>query len=114
MHELGTIQYVIKAVEAVCVEQELRQVASVTLEIGEVSGILPEFLTDCWKWAVERTRYLKGAELKIAPIEAVTYCESCGETYPTVKYAKVCPHCQSGSTYLLTGNEYNIREIEAS
>ena len=27
--------------------------------------------------------------------------------------AKVCPYCHSDSTYLLTGNEYIIKEIEA-
>ena len=52
MHEVGTVLYVIRAVEKVCVENDLSEVGAVTLEIGEVSGILPEFLQDCWKWAV--------------------------------------------------------------
>ena len=41
MHEVGTVLYVIRAVEKVCVENDLSEVAAVTLEIGEVSGILP-------------------------------------------------------------------------
>lgn len=72
-------------------ENHLTQVASVTLEVGEVSGIIPYYLTDCWKWAVEKSQYLKGAELKIETLPAVTYCEDCKQTYPTVKYAKICP-----------------------
>ena len=95
MHELGTVFYVIQEVEKVVEENHLTQVASVTLEVGEVSGIIPYYLTDCWKWAVEKSQYLKGAELKIETLPAVTYCEDCKQTYPTVKYAKICPHCKS-------------------
>ena len=86
MHELGTVFYVIQEVEKVVEENHLTQVASVTLEVGEVSGIIPYYLT---------------------------YCEDCKQTYPTVKYAKICPHCKSEHTYLLSGNEYTIKEIEA-
>ena len=59
------------------------------------------------------TKYLKDTEIKVEKLEAVTYCEDCGKTYSTVKYAKICPYCKSEHTYLLTGNEYNIKEIEA-
>ena len=113
MHELGTVFYVIQEVEKVVEENHLTQVASVTLEVGEVSGIILYYLTDCWKWAVEKSQYLKGAELKIETLPAVTYCEDCKQTYPTVKYAKICPYCKSEHTYLLSGNEYTIKEIEA-
>ncbi len=113
MHEVGTVLYVIRTVENVCRQNDVSEVASVTLEIGEVSGILPEFLQDCWKWAVQKTDYMKNAELKIEPIEAVTYCADCGCEYPTLKYAKICPNCGSEHTWLLRGNEYNIKEIEA-
>ena len=114
MHELGTIYYVIDAVEKLMVENDLKEVGSITLEVGEVSGIIPEYLTDCWKWAVKkRTKPLQNAELKIEKLEAVTYCQDCGKTYSTMKYKKICPYCQSGNTFLVTGNEYNIKEIEA-
>ena len=65
MHELGTVFYVIREVEQVVEENHLTKVASVTLEIGEVSGIIPYYLTDCWQWAIQKSQYLKEAELKI-------------------------------------------------
>ena len=40
MHELGTVFYVIREVEQVVEENHLTKVASVTLEIGEVSGMI--------------------------------------------------------------------------
>ena len=113
MHELGTIHYVIDTVEKLAVENELTKIGSVTLEVGEVSGIIPRFLLDYWEYAKKKTTYLQEAELKIETIEAVTYCQACGKTYPTVRYAKICPYCQSDNTFLVTGNEYVIKEIEA-
>ena len=113
MHELGTVFYVIKEVEKLCDENKLTKVGSVTLQIGEVSGIIPEYIVDCWNWAVKESKYMKEAELKVEKLEAVTFCEDCKQTYPTVKYAKICPYCGSEHTFLLAGNEYNIKEIEA-
>jgi len=113
MHELGIVINIIESVEKLGEENALTQVSSVTLELGEVSGIVPEFLTDCWKWAVEKSPLLKGSELRIQTLPALTFCESCEKTYSTVEHKKICPYCQSEKTYLVTGNELSIKEIEA-
>lgn len=54
-----------------------------------------------------------GAELRIETIPAVTLCESCNRTYPTVPQGRICPLCGSEETVLLQGNEINLKEIEA-
>lgn len=113
MHELGIVFHVIKTVERLGQENALSRVASVTLELGEVSGVVPRELESCWKWAVERTELLKGAALHFETIHAVTHCGGCGQDYDTVPQGRICPHCGSGDTWLLRGNEINIREIEA-
>ena len=113
MHELGTIYYVIETVEKLAAENDLKEVASITLEVGEVSGIIPEYLSDFWLYARKKTELFQETELKIEPIHAVTYCQDCGQTYPTIPQGKICPHCGSGNTFLVTGNEYSIKEIEA-
>ena len=112
MHELGTVIYIIETVEKLAVENHLTTVSSVTLEVGEVSGIIPGYLTDFWLYARKKSELLKEAELKIDTLPAVTYCQDCRQTYPTVQYAKECPYCHSFNTFLVTGNEYNIKEIE--
>ena len=113
MHELSTVVYVMDTVEKICREQDLHTVASVTLEVGEVSTIIPEYLLDFWDWSRKKTEFLKEAELKIETIKAVTYCQDCKNTYDTMTYRKICPYCGSGNMFLITGNEYNIKEIEA-
>ena len=46
MHELGIVFHIIDSLESVGRENQLTQVANVTLEIGEVSGVVDSYLTD--------------------------------------------------------------------
>lgn len=112
MHELGIVVHIIRTVEDIAKENNAKKVGKVVLEIGQVSGIVHRYLTDCWKWSVKKTEILQDCELVIEPIEAFTLCEDCHALYSTVKYAKICPECQSENTYLYCGNEMNIKEIE--
>ncbi len=112
MHELGIVTHVIKEIEKVALENQLDKVLAVRLSFGEVSGIIPEYLKKCWDWMVRRDHpVLDGAEFEWEIIPAITYCENCEKTYETVKYGRICPHCNSGNTYLLQGNEVMIKEI---
>ena len=61
---------------------------------------------------VGQALFLRGAELKINTIPAVTYCEDCHAEYGTVAHGKICPRCGSEHTCLLRGNEVEIKEIE--
>ncbi len=112
MHELGVVFHIIGDLEKVAAENRVRRISKVTLELGEVSTVIPRYLTDCWQWAAAKNELVRGAELVIEPITAVTYCEDCRREYPTVQYGKTCPHCGSERTYLLRGNEFLIKEIE--
>ena len=114
MHELGIIVHVMRTVEDVAAENNLTEIRSVTCEIGEVSGVVPEYMTDCWGYARSRSELLKGSELKIEIIPGVTMCEDCGKTYSTVQYAKKSPHCGSSPKYLMEENGFSIKEIEGA
>lgn len=114
MHELGVVFHVIDMVEDLCKENSLTEVKSVTLELGEVSTVIESYLHDVWKWAVKKkSEHMKEAVLLVETIPAITYCEDCGERYSTLEHGKICPKCGSEHTFLLQGNEFNIKEIEA-
>ena len=111
MHELGVVFHIADSVVRIAQENEAARVRRVVLEIGEVSTIIPDYLLDVWNWNCRRTPMLEDCALSIETIPAVTYCDGCGKTYPTVAHGKICPHCGSDRTWLQTGNEVNIREI---
>ncbi|MCI5873296.1 MAG: hydrogenase maturation nickel metallochaperone HypA [Clostridiales bacterium] len=113
MHELGIIIHIAKTLDDIAVENELEKIGSVTLEIGEVSGIVPDYLTECWDYYRKKNPLMAEAEMRIEILPATTFCEACKKTYPTVAHGRICPHCGSEETYLLAGNECNIKEIEA-
>ena len=112
MHELGLVNYVVKEVTRIAEENNVKKVSSVTLEFGEVSGIVTSYLNDYWNWYTKKFPLFDGAKLICEEIPAVTWCDDCKKTYPTVIYGKTCPHCGSANTWLLKGNEMNIKEIE--
>ena len=113
MHELGTVIYVIETIEDLAKKNNLSEVNSITLQVGEVSTIIPEYLKNFWLFARKRSELLKETELKIENLKAFTFCQDCEKTYPTLQYGKECPFCHSYNTFLITGNEYIIKEIEA-
>ncbi|MBR5671682.1 MAG: hydrogenase maturation nickel metallochaperone HypA [Bacteroidales bacterium] len=114
MHELGIVFYIIRDVKEVAGQNDVEHVSAVVMDIGEVSTVVPEYLTDCWRWAADKEDLLRGCELRCNIIPAVTHCGGCGKEYPTVEHGKTCPHCGSGETWLLRGNEVEIKEIEVT
>ena len=113
MHELGIVMNVLEQVDSAAAEYKAEKVMKVTMEVGEVSSIVPDLFTDAFNWAKKKTDYLRDAELEMIIIEGRTYCQNCGETYKTTEYGKKCPHCGSYETYLLTGDQVIIKDIDA-
>ncbi|MCI5669860.1 MAG: hydrogenase maturation nickel metallochaperone HypA [Bacilli bacterium] len=112
MHELGLVFYVIDNVEKLAKENHVKSVKKVTLEVGEVSTVVPSYFRDCFTWAIKKSEYMKNCELNLVIIQGISYCRDCKETYPTVKYGKECPHCHSDNTYLVTGSDVMIKNVE--
>ena len=94
MHELGIVFHIIRTVEDVARQNDVTRIRRVTLQLGEVSGVVESYLQDCWKWAAAKSELLPGAVLTVETIPAVTVCEDCGQQYPTVQFGRTGPHCQ--------------------
>lgn len=113
MHELGIVFHIMDALEETARENELTSIKRVTIQLGEVSTVITEYLVDCWNWAVKKKPLLEGCNMEVEIIPAVTHCEACCKDYGTVAHGRICPYCGSEQTYLLTGSEINIKEIAA-
>ena len=92
MHELSIAFHIISEVDKFAEEHKIEKVSAVTLEIGEVSSVIPKYLEDVWNWACEhRSVHMKNCQLKIIVLKAISYCETCQKTFST-KEGKVCPY----------------------
>ena len=81
MHELGVVFHIIDDLKAVASDNDVSSISKVTIELGEVSGVVEEYLTDCWKWACKKEELVKDCEMEVEIIPGITYCEDCGETF---------------------------------
>ena len=50
MHELGVVFHIADSVVKIAEENQASHVRRVTLQIGDVSTVIPSYLTDVWKW----------------------------------------------------------------
>ena len=113
MHEMGIVIHLAKTLDELAEEHNITKIGSVTLSVGEVSGIVNDLFIDAREYFKKKHPILSDSELRMEVIPAVTHCDGCGEDYETVAHGKICPHCGSKETWLIQGNECIIKEIEA-
>lgn len=65
MHELGILRQIVKTVERVAVENRIRKIRHITLEVGEFSSAIPMYLKKLYPVAVDSHPILGESELKI-------------------------------------------------
>lgn len=108
MHELSLIQGVIE----ICVQNSGgRRILEVTLEIGALSGVVPEALEFCFD-AASRGSLLEGARLVIEQVAATGFCSSCGIVSPVETYFDPCPCCGAVALELRSGDEMRVKDLE--
>ncbi len=112
MHELGIVYEVIKIVDRFAQENQLTRVDKIVLEVGQLSQAIPRFLEECYPAAVSETAY-EDTKLEIIVLPANAKCKNCNEVYNVIKYRKICPQCDANQYELISGQEFNIKEIVA-
>jgi hydrogenase nickel incorporation protein HypA/HybF len=112
MHELGIVYEVIRVVDNFVKENHLTRVDKIVLEIGQLSQAIPRFIEECFPAAVDETDYMD-TKLEIITLPANAKCGDCSEIYNIVEHKKICPKCQSEKFVLVSGEEFNIREVVA-
>ena len=110
---MGIVLHLAKTLEAEAKERNIIKIGRVTLQVGEVSGIMTDLFSDCWNYFKVKSEVLKESTLVIEQIPAVTFCSSCKKKYETVKYGRECPYCGSYETWLVKGDDCIIKDIEA-
>jgi hydrogenase nickel incorporation protein HypA/HybF len=109
MHELSIAVAVVEQVEE-AVREQGRPVASLTLRIGELAGVVPEALDFSFGLAAEGTA-LAGARLLIETVDARGRCDGCGREAPTgMPPVLWCAGCGATLT-LLSGRELEIVRV---
>lgn len=114
MHEMGVVLNIVREAQRQGKHNNVDKIGSLTLEVGELTGIESHFVYACWPAAIENT-ILAGAELKIETVEGLVSCKHCGEVYRVLDHMKDnqpdCPQCHSSQWLLKQGRDVMIKEI---
>jgi len=108
MHELSITQGVVDICES---SAGGRRITAVVLEIGQLSGIIPEAVEFCFE-ACTRGTLLEGARLIIEKIPARGKCEDCSCEFDLGSYYEPCPTCGGFRVAILSGEELRVKELE--
>lgn len=114
MHELS---YMIKFIEMAkkAIENEpYTCVESITVEVGEMTGVLPVYLEKYFPQVVKDTPF-EGASLEVISVPVKAKCSACNNIYApdkTNNYA--CPECKRTDAKIISGRELNLVNVAVS
>lgn len=112
MHELGLMDGVIKTVGRIIEDENLTKVRKIVLQVGELSGVVPHFITDCYKAVVWNTQY-ENTELVIEMVPGIARCNHCLVEFRINIEELCCPKCKGKNLTPIEGRDLIIKEIEA-
>ncbi len=107
MHELGITRNIVSIVEEAA---KGRRVKRVTLDVGQLAGVMPDAIAFCFVIFAKGTT-LEAAQLEICRIAGRAHCRDCGSSFATATLYQACT-CGSRAIDRLAGEELKIREME--
>lgn len=110
MHELGIVMEIVRVVEGVAKEQNISEVDTIVLQIGELAPIVPQYIEECFPAAIDGT-FMENTKLEIEMMPGNGLCRKCGQVFNILSNEGVCPKCHSKDFEVLSGKDFFIKEI---
>lgn len=107
MHELAITDSVVQGVSERFGEARIHRVV---LEIGKLSGVVPDAVRFCFE-ACARGTTLEGATLEIEETPALARCRDCSSSVSMSALYDMCA-CGSANLEMVSGQELKVREVE--
>jgi hydrogenase nickel incorporation protein HypA/HybF len=112
MHELSICHGILdEAVKALGRFPRIPKVSQVTVQIGRLTGIVPESLHQHFELLIPGTP-LDGATLNIEEIPIRGRCVDCAASFEIEVLSLVCPVCGSGFVELTSGRELSVVSLD--
>ena len=111
MHELSIAQNILEIVQQHVPDDQRCDVRSIKVQVGRLSGVVPESLEFCFSTIIETTP-LGEARLDIIPTPVRAHCGECATTFELEGTTFICPSCESIDLEILSGTELQVIEVE--
>lgn len=111
MHELSIAQNILDIVRESVPPEELPDVRTVKLRLGDLAGVVPDSLEFSFTVLTTDTP-LRDARLHIDHVPFKVMCNACRKTFTNEIGFVLCPTCGGTDTKILSGTELQVVEIE--
>jgi hydrogenase nickel incorporation protein HypA/HybF len=111
MHELSIAGNILEIIWDNVPEENLPEVKTVKLELGEMAGIVADSLLFCFDVIKLDTPFFD-ANLDIKMIPFVLYCNKCKKETTNSLGIRMCEECKEFDTEIISGTEMRVTEVE--
>lgn len=94
-------------------QQEAKKITSITINCGELSGVIPESLSFCFDVCVANSK-AQDAQLILESVPAAWRCQACHKTFYKTEDTAIplCPFCKSDQILIESGMDCILDSIE--
>ena len=114
MHEIGVVRSMVKTVTAFAEANQITDIAEIVVDVGELSLVIPEYVEELYPPVSEDVPEVRGAKLILEIVPGLAECDDCDEIFNVVANEGYCPNCGSFSKTVLSGRDFNIKEIHVA
>ena len=111
MHELSLIANLFEIMEEKAHEKNAKKIVGVKLQVGQLSGAVPEFLKTAFD-IYKKDTIADKATLEIEEIPFRIRCLECEMEMIKDDFALVCSRCQSSNLKTLSGTDLILQKID--
>jgi len=111
MHELSIIANLFEILEEKAQEKKAKKITHVKLQVGKLSGVVPEFLHTAFDMYKKDT-LAHDAVLEMVEIPFQVQCQKCGEKMVKDDFVFICSHCGANDLKTLAGTELLLEKME--
>ena len=111
MHELSLIASLFEIMEEKAKENKAKRIVCVKLQVGKLSGAVPEFLKTAFD-IYKKDTIADEAKLEIEEVSLKIRCLECKTEMIKDDFALVCSRCQSSNLKTLAGTELILQKMD--
>lgn len=113
MHEYSVVSSLISLCEEQAIAHSAHKIITITIEIGECSGVNAELLERAFGVFKEESEYCKSAVLRIVRKKVELLCNNCGARFAAEGFEfAICPYCESNAVDICGGKELDLLSLE--
>jgi hydrogenase nickel incorporation protein HypA/HybF len=111
MHELSIVSSLFEILEDKAKEHKAKKILGVKLQVGKLSGVVPEFLETAFD-LYKKDTLAREARLEIIEVPLQVRCRKCGTEQAKDDFIFICSACEGRELDLVAGTELTLEKID--